>query len=383
MVDLTDRLYYKDQYIKSFSATVLKCVRLEKGFGVILDQTAFYPEGGGQPSDTGFIEKAEVSYVFERDGDIMHICSSPLNEGEKVDCGICWERRFLFMQQHSGEHIVSGIIYKYFGFRNVGFHMNTDWVRIDTDGRLTPQDILEIESRANEAVFQNTEISDLCPDAPELEKIDYRSKKELSGSIRIVVIPDADVCACCGLHVKKTGEIGIIKIVSSEAYKGGTRLMLKVGKNALSDYAQKLSAVKDISALLSAKPNETYTAVKRLYDTLNEARLYNHGLKMRLFEYIAEENKGKKAVVFENGLSPGELIKFCDAMILKSRTAAVFSGSDKTGYKYAIGSLFEDAAAESSRLCQKLSGKGGGRGNIISGYVKSTEKEIREYFKEI
>ncbi|MEA4816278.1 MAG: alanyl-tRNA editing protein [Lachnospiraceae bacterium] len=380
---MTIKLYYENPYMKNFSAVVKKCSKEKDGFHVILNKTAFYPEGGGQPSDFGTIAGTSVSYVYEKDEEIIHICEKAIEEAKEVFCEILWERRFLFMQQHSGEHIISGIIFRNFGFHNVGFHMNTEEVRIDFDGFLSAEDILTAEKTANDIIFKNYDIKAYYPGHSELKKLNYRSKKELSGDIRIVEIPCADVCACCGLHVLKTGEIGIIKAVSSEAYKGGSRLLLKIGKNAFEDYNIKLLNIHDISAMLSSKPDEAAAAVKKLYAVSQSLKFENHNLKTRIFEYKTKEYEGKeKAIVFEDGLTSDELIRFCDMLILKTSFAAVFSGDDKTGYKYSIGSLSKEVYEESKRLNNALDGKGGGKGNIISGYIKNTKKNILAYFED-
>lgn len=226
----TERLYYQDSHLREFDAQVLACAPGKHGFDVVLDRTAFYPEGGGQPGDTGTLGGVPVTDTHERDGEIVHYCEQPLTPGAHVRGVLNWQRRFDLMQQHSGEHLVSGIIHRRFGYDNVGFHMGAEMITIDLSGLLTPEQLREVEREANEAVCRNLPVEITYPDAETLRTIPYRSKKELTGEVRIVTFPGVDICACCGTHVKATGEIGLIKIFTCEKFHEGVRLEMLCGR---------------------------------------------------------------------------------------------------------------------------------------------------------
>ena len=230
-----NKLYYDSAYIKEFEAQVLSCQEGKKGWEITLSATAFYPEGGGQPADTGLLGNVRVTDVHEKDGQVVHYTDGPLPVGEMVRGVIDWDRRFQHMQEHSGEHLVSGLIHQRFGYDNVGFHMGTDEVTIDFNGVLEWGDLMAIEEKANGMIWENLEISAVYPEKDELDAMEYRSKKELTGAVRIVSIPGGDVCACCGTHVERTGEIGLVKFLSMIHYKGGVRISLLCGKRAGED----------------------------------------------------------------------------------------------------------------------------------------------------
>ena len=209
----TEKLYYQDAHQAQFQATVLSCRPGKHGYDVVLDRTCFYPEGGGQPGDTGVLSGVRVTDTHEAGGEIVHYCEAPLAEGQTVEGTIDYERRFEFMQLHTGEHILSGVIHRRFGYENVGFHMGADFVTIDLSGMLTPEQVQSVEAEANEWIWKNVPVEVSYPDPEALKTIPYRSKKELTGQVRIVTIPGADICACCGTHVSNTGEIGLLRLV--------------------------------------------------------------------------------------------------------------------------------------------------------------------------
>ena len=262
----TKRLYYEDVYKKEFTAKVLECREAKKGFHIILDESAFYPEGGGQPSDTGYLNDVKVKEVHEKEGELLHYTDQPMEAGTEVQGRIDWARRFDLMQQHSGEHMVSGLIHEAYGYDNVGFHMGSDTITIDLNGPLDEVQLAEIERKTNQKIWEDTQIKIIYPTAEELEKIDYRSKKELTGQVRIVEFPGVDICACCGTHVTHTGEIGMVKLLSVEKFREGVRIEMICGKRVL-DY---LNMVNDqnhqISVKLSAKMDKTAQAVERLQE---------------------------------------------------------------------------------------------------------------------
>ena len=380
---MTEKLFYNDVRKAEFEATVVSCVKNKDRYEVVLDGTYFYPEGGGQPADHGKIDDANVFDVHDKDNEVVHYCDKEVECGNKVKAWVDMERRHRLMQQHSGEHIVSGLIHKHFGYDNVGFHMGSDCITIDFNGPLTADDLKLVEKEANEAIYRNFDTNIFYPSPEELEKLEYRSKKALEGDVRIVNFKDCDTCACCGLHVVKSGEIGIIKITGSQNYKGGTRVTMLAGKQAREDYAVKDSIVHGISNLLSAKPYETKEAVERLMKERNEIKEQLVAAKKQIFELKRDSVKEDEtcAVFFEENMEPFELRLFTEMLLEKVPSAAVFSGNDEEGYKYAVGSTKTDMSAFIKEANKALGGRGGGRGNIMQGAFTASRDETERYIR--
>ena len=379
----TRKLYYEDVFCTQFCATVLSCAPKNGHFAVTLDATAFYPEGGGQPADRGALGGARVLDVHEKDGEIVHTVTAPLRVGEVVQGDVDGPRRFDHMQQHTGEHIVSGIVREQFGYENVGFHIGEQEVTVDFSGPLTPAEVEELERTANWVVWQNVPVTVSWPDEAELAQLSYRSKKELAGAVRIVTVENTDVCACCGTHVPRTGQVGSVKIVSAQSYKGGTRLSLLCGRRLFADYCAKFEGNRAISTLLSAKPDETAQAVERLLRENEALRARNAALENRLFALRAQGLSGaQNALVFEEALSPDSLRRLCTALCaVCPGVAAAFSGSDAEGWRYAVG-----GAGDVCALCKKmnaaLSGRGGGK-DIQQGLAACTRAQIEAFFADV
>ena len=379
----TRKLYENDSHLRAFQAQVLSCVSAENGWDVILDQTAFYPEGGGQPWDTGVLGGTAVTAVLEKDGQILHRCAGPLQPGDTVSGEIDWSRRFDLMQQHSGEHIVSGLIHGTYGYDNVGFHMGQDIITIDFNGELMPEQLAEIETRANEIVWQDLPVQVSYPDREALAALPYRSKKELTGQVRLVEYPGVDLCACCGTHVTRTGEIGLIRILSCQKFRGGVRMEMLCGGRALR-HDQAVSVQNHrISNLLSAKPLETAGAAERMSQELGQLKYRLAQTEERLFRMQAETLTGAgDTLLLEPGLDPDGVRRLAIAV---SETcggrAAVFSGRDADGYKYAVCQAGGDLRTWGKVLNEALRGRGGGKPNFIQGSVAATEAEIRRFFR--
>lgn len=302
-----EKLYYEDSELREFEAEVRSCVPAADGrFLVTLSRTAFYPEGGGQPYDTGMLGNARVLEVHEKGEEILHTTDAPLTPGTTARGSIDWDRRFRHMQNHSGEHILSGLIHRRFGYDNVGFHMGSDAVTVDFNGVITAEQLLEVEAEANRLVFEDVPVLDTYPTPEELKALDYRSKKELTGKVRIVTIPGGDVCACCGTHVKTAGAIGIIKTTGMINYKGGVRITMLCGKDALEDYEKRICQVADISHLLSAKAEAVTDAVARLKEEAAQKDMTISRLYQQLFALKTASMPDSDGVLclFEEGLSP-------------------------------------------------------------------------------
>jgi len=380
---MTEKLYYRDSYLCSFSGQVISCAERNNGYEVILDRTAFYPEGGGQPGDTGTLGGVCVTDTHERDGEIVHYCSGALAVGAEVMGEIDRARRFDLMQQHSGEHIVSGLICKRFSCDNVGFHLGTDTVVIDFNHPMTPEELGEIERAANEVIWENRPFVVTYPTPEELKQIPYRSKKELTGQVRIVECPGADCCACCGTHVRSAGELGIIKLLSLKPFREGVRIEMAAGKRAY-EYVRTMTEQNSrVSVLLSAKPGETAAAVRRVQEELAAAKYRLVGFENKLFAGRAEQLCGAGDVLlFEEDLTPDAVRRCCDAVAaVCGGRAAVFSGSDGTGYKYAVGTAEGDLREFVKALNAALFGRGGGKPNFAQGSVTATRTEIERFFE--
>lgn len=380
---MTRKLYEEDAYCRQFEALVSSCCKVEKGYEVILEETAFFPEGGGQPADQGWLEDSRVTDVQEEEGIIRHICDKPLNPGSRVHGKIDWERRFLHMQQHSGEHIFSGTVHGLYGYDNIGFHMGKDFVTVDFSGLLSEEQIAEAQRRTNEVIFQNVEICAEYPSDEALRALEYRSKKEIAGAVRIVTIPGADVCACCGTHVKRTGEIGPVQVIGSEHYKSGIRLTLKIGWKALEDYEEKHRSVKEISMLLSASPEKIVEAVLHQQEQLKEYKEANISLKQkRMDDLVAAVPEGtRKAILFEEGLNPVEIRILADRLVQKVQFAAVFSGKEGEGYKYVMCGKDMDIVSLGKAFNLALNGRGGGKNPMVQGSVEGSEEAVREFLE--
>ena len=378
---MTKRLYYEDAYCREFYARVTDCREGKRGWEVTLDQTAFYPEGGGQPADEGTMGEAKVLDVKEGGEEVIHLCDRPLEPGSTVHGTLDWDRRFRFMQQHSGEHIFSGIVHRTFGYDNIGFHMGKDCVTVDFSGMLSEKDIAQVERAANEAVLADLEILEDYPSREALGRLDYRSKKELEGQVRIITIPGSDVCACCGTHVKRTGQIGPIKAVASEHYKTGIRISLQIGWKALEDYEEKHRNIKEISALLSAPPQETAEAVRKLQEQLQELKAANVVLKQKQLDRLVEEvpEGAGRVIRFVEDLNPVEVRMLADRLAQKADFAAVFSGNDGEGYKYVMCSSHTDVAALGKKFNEALNGRGGGMNPMVQGSVMAERAKIEEF----
>ena len=380
----TERLFDKDPYMTEFSATVLCWKQCDGAFFAALDRTAFFPEGGGQFCDLGTLYNADVLDVQEdENGVIWHKINKPVETGIIVNGKIDFRRRFDFMQQHSGEHIFSGLAHRHFGAANVGFHLGLDMTTIDLDVPLGEENINLLEREANEAIYKNLPIEISYPSPEELAALPYRSKKELSGRVRIVTVPGYDICACCGTHTARTGEIGIIKIVSFQNYKGGTRLFMLCGERALSDYRHKNADVTKVACSLSVKPEELCAGVARLSAEITEHKIYESSLKKELFAVKASSlGSGERKAVFEENLSPDEIRRFCLTLSESFGMAAVFCGRDGE-WKYAAAAKERDCRVLSKVLNDSFCGRGGGKPELVQGSCGGTREEIESLFGAI
>ena len=377
---MSEKLFYEDSHMVSFSAIVEACERVDEHYEAVLSRTAFFPEGGGQYADTGFIDGVRVFDVQEKQGKIYHKLEQEISVGKEVTGMIDWEERFSKMQNHSGEHIISGLVHKHFGYDNVGFHMGKDAITMDFNGTITKEQLKEIEKEANAIVYQNLPIETLYPSKSELETLVYRSKIEIEGQVRIVRIPDCDVCACCAPHCKTTGEIGTIKLVGMQNYKGGVRISMLAGFRALEDYETKSENVKRISMLLSAKEFEIADEVEKLKEELMAKKSQIQELKRMLLNHKVEamgENQ-EAIILFESDLDGNGPRELANLLLAKgTKVAAVFAGSEGN-YRYVIGSKSVDTRSIAKSLNEKFQGRGGGKPDMVQGSVMGEENSVRE-----
>ena len=379
---MTEKLYYRDCHLAQFRASVTGCTPTEKGYLVTLDATAFYPEGGGQACDLGTLGGVRVLDVQERDGEILHLCDGALQVGDQVDGAIDDARRFDLMQQHTGEHIVSGIIHRRFGYHNTGFHMGADVTTIDFDGIIPVEALAEIEAEANGALWKNLPVRCWYPSPEELPTVSYRTKRALPWPVRIVEIPGYDCCACCGVHTAATGEVGLIKLFSAVGFRGGTRMELACGRRALDMLNLAFGQNTQVSQAFSAKWTETGAAAAKMNEALAAEKYRAIGLQRRLIAGIAQryDNCGN-VVHFEPGLDAGLLRELADAIAQRcGGIAAVFSGDDRTGYGFCILARTGDLRPLGKAMTQSLSGRGGGRADAQQGRVNASRTQIETFF---
>lgn len=380
---MTEKLYERDSYLREFSAQVQTCEAAEGGFLVTLDRTAFYPEGGGQPCDLGTLGGAAVLDVQLRDGEIVHLCDAALSCGAAVRGEIDWARRFDFMQQHSGEHLVSGLLHAEFGCDNVGFHMGKDMITIDFNVPLDDVALRRIEQKANEAIWADLPTEILYPPAEELPHIFYRSKKELAGQVRIVRFPGVDSCACCGTHVARTGEIGVIQLLSCVKFHDGVRVEMLSGGRCLRYLRRIREENHGVSVMLSAKPMETAAAVARMSRELEAAKQRLTTLEHAEQQRRAEALRGAgDTVLFEAELAPDQVRNLCDKVAKTcGGRCAVFAGADG-GWKYAVGGGEADLRPLCKALNAAFSGRGGGKAGFVQGSVQGTRAELERFLAE-
>ena len=379
----TIKLYENDSYIKDFTATVISCTETDGGFLVVLDKTAFFPEGGGQDADKGKINGIEVLDVQIKDDVIYHKLENPLEIGVTVDCKIDWDTRFSRMQNHTGEHIVSGVIHRTFGYNNVGFHMNDNLVTFDVDGPLTDEQIKDVEIKANQAIYGNKEIKAIYPPPEELPDYDYRSKLDITEGVRLIEIEDTDFCACCAPHVARTGEVGIIKIISYIPYKKGTRIEMLCGALALNDYMNVHNANKQIMNMLSAKRFDTPVAVERIQTELSNARAESKKLSSELAMLKMEKHiKDNKVCVFIDGASYDELRNCSNALIEEHEFCYLFSNTDENNYIYVVSSKENSVRELVQELNKTFNGKGGGRDTYAQGKIVGTKEDILDFIEK-
>ena len=381
----TQRLFDIDSKCCEFDAVVIDCrVRDGGGFDLILDKTAFFPNEGGQACDTGRIGGADVLSVDETDGVIVHRVDRAFEVGAAVRGEIEWQARFRKMQNHTGEHIISGLVFAHFGYNNVGFHLGADDVTADFDGELTEADVRKIERLANDVVFAARAVTAYYPEPCELEKMQYRSKLDITEGVRIVEIEGVDKCACCAPHVSNTGEVGLVKILDYIRYKGGVRIHIQCGLDALDDYNERYRQIRRVSMAISAKQGEIAEGVERLLEEQGRLKGEISALKREIMAYKLEklECTDRSICLFEDFSDMLAARNFVNEAVGKTaRICALFCGNDDAGYKYIMASNTVDLKAAMAEINAAIGGKGGGSPRMIQGSCTAKRTEIEKFFK--
>ena len=379
---MTRKLYYEDCHMSRFQAQVTGCEKCEKGYEIRLDATAFYPEGGGQACDLGTLNGVQVLDVREREEEILHLCEASLEVGSTVEGIIDYDRRFDLMQQHTGEHIVSGIINRRYGFHNVGFHMGSAMIEIDFDGVVPAEDLRSIEQEANSALWQNLPVRCWYPTEEELPHVFYRTKRALPWPVRIVQVPEFDSCACCGVHVARTGEVGLIKLFSVVPLRGGCRIEMSCGARAMKLLNQAFDQNRLVSQAFSAQWFETGEAARKMNEALSGEKFRMAQIQKRIFEMIAKDYVNFENVVhFEQDLDSAQVRMLADAIAQRcDGTVAVFSGTEEEGYAYAMVDHKNDLRTFGKEMTAALNGRGGGKPNFQQGRVAAKRQEIEAFF---
>ncbi len=379
---MTIKLYENDSYIKNFEAEVLSCEECKNGYAVVLDKTAFFPEGGGQQADKGAINGVQVLDVQIKDEIITHTVKEKFTVGDTVNCEIDWDTRFARMQSHTGEHLVSGIIHSLFGYDNLGFHMSEKTMTLDPSGILTPEDIKKVELLANKAVYENRDVTARYPEKEELKTLSYRSKLDLEDGVRLVTIDGYDTCACCAPHVSKTGEIGVIKIIDYIQYKGGMRLTMVCGINAFEDYAKLHDDSKEMMQLYSSPREKVLEFAKKEHDTIGAQKAEINRLNGELSKANLEIlTAGNTLLGFTKGASFDDMRTLVNENLEKAELVAFLSESDNGDFSYIISSATLDVRDTVKSLNAQFNGKGGGRPNYAQGKLSGDKKAIISFFE--
>ena len=379
----TRKLFYEDCRLRSFEATVIGCEQRGEYWAVTLDATAFYPEGGGQAGDTGRLNDVTVRDTREEGDRIFHICDAPLEVGMRVEGRLDWEARFVRMQNHTGEHMVSGVIHRRYGFHNVGFHMGSEIVTIDFDGLIPPAALPEIEAEVNRAIWADLPVNTSVPSPEELPNAVYRSKRALPWPVRIVAVPGIDSCACCGVHVATTGQVGLVKLLSCVKFHQGVRIEMLCGGAAMAYLNRIVEQNRLVSQAFSAPMEATGEAARRMNQLLAEEKYRAAQLEKRLLGRIADSYVNLGNVLhFEEGLSSQTLRELAEAIgrVCGGR-AAVFSGTDGN-YGYCLAQPGSDLRTFGKEMNAALNGRGGGKPEFQQGSLKATRQEIEAFFSD-
>ncbi|MBP1584981.1 MAG: alanyl-tRNA editing protein, partial [Lachnospiraceae bacterium] len=398
---MTEKLYEKNSYLRECKAVVTECIKEEEGIFIKLDRTIFFPEEGGQYSDTGIITSGDITAhilkgeltcaATEGDPDIRYLVDEEIAVGTEVKCTLDWDIRFSRMQNHSGEHIVSGLIHNLYGYNNIGFHLSDDEpVTLVCDGKLTEDQVRMLEIKANEAIYADLPIIDSYPAKEDLKELSYRSKIEVAGQVRLITIGSADdaldVCACCAPHVSRTGAIGIIKILSFSGIKEGTQLQILCGKRALEFIEKNMDSLDMLARMFSTHRDNVPGLVEGLRDENQDLK---RKLALSLERSILDEIKSSATdedhtgcIFTDMDLSPVSMKNiFNELAAARKGYVGVFVGTDDEGYRYYAGGNGTDARKLAAEMREKLGAKGGGSPEMIQGKVSASKSCIEDFWR--
>ncbi len=377
---MTRKLYDENAYMTHFSATALSCKQAENGFAVVLDQTAFFPEGGGQAADCGTLARQSVLDVQISDGVVYHYVRNPLAAGESVEGLVDWPIRLSRMRQHTGEHILSGVVHGMTGYDNVGFHMGSEGITVDFSGVLTEEQLRAAVETANRIVMEDRPARVWYPTEDELKTLSYRSKKEITEAVRLVEIQGTDLCACCAPHLSTTGQVGPIVVLQTEKIHGGSRILFCCGEEAQKYISQILAENKNISALLSAKPTQTYAAVERMSQEVSNLKFRESVALKEWYHTLAELHRGKGNTLLFPPCGDAGKIAMAVAETCGGKCAVFLT--KENGFTYAIAAKDGDLRPISKELHAAFGGKGGGRSELVLGYIGASKKNIEEFWEK-
>lgn len=381
---MTHKLYETDSYLQSFTAVVQACAQTKEGWAVVLDRTAFFPEGGGQPWDTGRLGGARVLAVHTDGQIITHLTDSPLAVGSTVEGALDWPRRLDHMQQHTGEHILSGTLHRLYGADNVGFHIGTPYVRMDLSIPLTAEQLAAAEEEANAAVRADTPVHCYLPDAATLAATAYRSKKELEGPVRLVEA-GGDCCACCGTHLAHTGEVGLIKILSAQHYKSGMRLSVACGQRAFAAVAEGWADAEAAGRLISVPVGRLTAAVARLQSSETQLKQRLAALQNALAAaYVAAAAPGQPCTVWAEGADGDGLRRIAMTVTAGTGAPCCALAPGGQGLAYALAAApGGDVRPACKALNERFAGRGGGKPAFCQGSLaEGDEPRVRAFLTE-
>ncbi|WP_027626559.1 alanyl-tRNA editing protein [Clostridium lundense] len=387
---MTKKLYYEDVYLNEWQSEIKDIIHEKDKFLIVLDRTAFFPEGGGQPADKGCIDDIEVIDVFEKDNIIYHVVEK-IPENKIVKCKLNFDRRFYYMQQHSGEHLLSAVLYKMYNTNNDGFHMGDDYITIDNSIINMTEDMVKaVEVMANKYIYKDLPILSYFVENEDLEELKLRKECKVEENIRIVEIKGIDIIACCGTHVCSTGEIGLIKIIKTENYKGMTRIYFKCGRKALEDYEKKHDITTNLSRHYSLVEDEIIEKAKNDSNEIRRLLKDIKDLKEIISSYVAQDiisGSNSNVITKEFSKEDFEHIKMINSEILKkgkyvtilvSTTENKILFSNNLNMSLHCGKIFKESLL-------KFNGKGGGSDKQAQAAFKNNEDMIkfRSYLKEL
>lgn len=382
------KLYETKAYLTACDTVVTECVTEKDRIYVMLQETIFFPEEGGQHADTGYMEyegkRVRVLNGRLKQGMVHTEVDEEIPAGTKVHCVLDWEQRYMRMQQHTGEHILTGVIHNRYDFDNVGFHLSDDApVTLDLNGTLTLEQVLEMETAANEVIYRNLSVTDSYPTKEELEGMTYRSKIEIDGQVRLITIGDVDVCACCAPHVARSGEVGLIKVVNVQNYKGGIRISMLSGKRALLYCREQQSILTTLAAALSTRPENVFSIVNNQKEEIAalRSRLSQLAEKTLMEEIRTLPDSANACLFVSEDMSANAIKNGFNAMAARfSGYVGIFAGDDEHGYRYNAGSTAQDSRELAVKMREKLGAKGGGSREMVQGKTTAKRAEIEAFF---